>query len=512
MDGAGIPDGGPLLVAANHPTGALDGLVLAEAIRQVRPDVRILTNYLLGAVPELSGSCFFIDPFGGPQAAARSQAGLRAAHLWLRAGGALIVFPAGGVAPICSGHAVDGPWHSTVGRLALATRARVLPVAVLARNSRFFYMAGRVHPRLRTLLLGRELLKQRGTTVQVRLGRAIAADEVGAAGTAAAVTARIRRDVDDLAAHPTPPGYAELAAPVAPTLLARDVDALPASAKLLSSGAFDVFCCGAERVPHVLQEIARLREVTFRAVGEGTGRALDLDRFDAHYQHLFVWNRQRSEVVGAYRIGMSDRIVASHGIGGLYTTTLFRYDERMLGRLSPALELGRSFVRAEYQRTYNALLLLWKGIGRFVVRHPEYRVLYGPVSISSRYQDGSQQMLRAFLAQQHSDQELSALVQPVHPPVMLGAPPREAVAPVDVDDLDARIRQIEGRDGIPVLLRQYLRLNAVLLGFNVDPAFGDALDALMMVELTRLPVATLERYLGKGHAAAFLDRHVRQAA
>ena len=488
IDGT-MPPTGPVIVAANHPTGARDGLVLLEAVRKARPDVRILANRLLERIPELAGSCFFVDPFGGPAAAARSRAGLRAAHRWLHRGGALIIFPAGEVAS----QPGDAAWHPSVARLALAADARVVPVFLDGCNSPAFYAAGRLHPRLRTLLLGRELLRQRGTTAAVRIGSAI--DPKSLAGiTPAAATATIRRAVDAL--RPAPERGAEIVPPVDPVLLARDIERLPARAMLLTSGAYDVLCAGADEIPHVLREIGRLREVTFRAVGEGTGRSIDLDRFDAHYRHLFVWNRVRHEVVGAYRLGATDLIVSAHGVEGLYTRSLFRYDERILSRIGPALELGRSFVRAEYQRSSNALLLLWKGIGRFVTASPRYRVLFGPVSISSRYQDTSQQLLRAFLSAQHGDPALAALVEPTTPPPPMRPPARHTAAIADVGDLDALIRKLERTQGIPVLLRQYMRLNATLLGFNLDPTFGDALDALMMVDLERLPVQMRQRYLG----------------
>jgi hypothetical protein len=188
---------------------------------------------------------------------------------------------------------------------------------------------------------------------------------------------------------------------------------------------------------------------------------------------------------------------------------LFRYDDRVLQRLNPALELGRSFVRAEYQRSYAALALLWKGIGQIVLRSPRYRTLFGPVSISNRYRDTSQQLLRAFLAQQRGS-NIAELIQGIHPPTSIAPPERGAICPVDIDGLDAAIRRLEGGAGMPVLLRQYLLLNASLLGFNVDPAFGDALDALMMVDLTRVPVRTLRRYLGRLDAATFLAHHQRQ--
>jgi putative hemolysin len=489
-----IPESGPLIVASNHPTGVADGLVVSELIRRVRPDVRVLANYLLAAIPELRESCFFVDPFGGPTAAARSRAGLRAAHLWLRGGGALVMFPAGEVAADD-----EARWHESLGRLALSTRAVVLPVFVDARNSRLFYAAGRVHPVLRTALLGRELLNKRGTRIHVRIGQPLApAGEWPASSaegrqppSAAVMTACVREAVEQLRSAP----------PIDAGLLAEDVEALPARMRLLSSGQLVVYCAPSTRLPHVLPEIGRLREATFRAVGEGTGQAVDLDRFDEHYEHLFVWNRTTREVVGAYRVGRTDRILASHGLAGLYTRTLFRYDERLLQRLGPALELGRAFVRAEYQRSYGALLLLWKGIGRLLASSPDCRVLFGPVSISSRYQGMSQRLLRAFLVQNHLDPSLDGFVDAVNPPAPLPTPARRAAAVTDVAELDVLIQRLEGR-GVPVLLRQYLRLNATLLGFNVDPAFGDALDALMMVDINCIPAALRRRYLGQEEAAA----------
>ena len=194
-----------------------------------------------------------------------------------------------------------------------------------------------------------------------------------------------------------------------------DIERLPADACLVESGTFQVFYALASQIPSALREIGRLREETYRAVGEGTGGTLDLDAFDDRYLHLFSWDRSRRQIVGAYRIGRTDQITARHGVNGLYTRTLFRYDQRLIARLSPALELGRSFVRTEYQKNYNALLLLWKGIGRFIVRHPEYRVLFGTVSISARYADSSHDLLKAFLLQNHLDRDLAELVEAVNP-------------------------------------------------------------------------------------------------
>jgi putative hemolysin len=513
-DAGKIPAGGPVIVAANHPHGALDGLLLAEIVAAGRGDVRVLGNRLLARIPELAGLCLFVDPFERTNRAARSAAGLRAALDWLRHGHVLIVFPAGEVAHQSSESTPhDSPWHTTVGRLALRTGAAVVPAFIEGRNSHLFYKAGRLHPGLRTLLLARELLTQRGRRVTVRLGRPIRAVDLSPhAHDAVATTAQVREAVDRLATRSDDdaPAQEPVVPPVDRLALELEIRNLRAEHKLLGAGALEVFSVPAPLIPNVLVEIGRLREITFRQVGEGTGRAIDLDRFDEHYLHLFVWNSQRREIAGAYRVGPTDTIVGRHGIDGLYTSTLFHYDERLLARLSPALELGRSFVQADYQRTSNALLLLWKGIGQLIVRSNRYRVLFGPVSISSRYGDHSQQLLKAFLAENHYDRELGELVHALTPPTDTPLPAGVAAETVrSIADVDRMVARLE-RDGkgIPVLLRQYLRL----LGFNVDPAFGDALDALMTVDLATVEPAILSRYLGREEAARFLRWHGTVAA
>jgi putative hemolysin len=401
-----------------------------------------------------------------------------------------------------------------MGRLALGTNARILPVSIAGANSRLFYLAGRIHPLLRTVLLPREFLNRQGGSVGIRMAQAVSLKELPASEqTAEALTRHVRQAVENI--RPSAPAprqngreCGERLTQIAPADLADDILRLPPDSQLIASGDFDVYCADAGQIPHILDEIGRLRERAFRAVGEGTGRPSDLDPFDRHYLHLFVWNRKTAEVVGAYRIGRADRIVASTGVSGLYTRTLFRYDETLLNRLPPALELGRSFVRPEYQRDHSALLLLWKGICAFVQRHPDYRVLFGAVSISARYTDRTRHMLMRFLEQNHLHRQLAELVSSHHPysPTRThGASPAET--PRTLEEADALAEQFE-RDGrgMPVLLRQYLKLNARVLGFNVDPSFGDVLDALMMVDLLQVDLRILRRYFGSS-MRTFLEYH-----
>jgi putative hemolysin len=291
--------------------------------------------------------------------------------------------------------------------------------------------------------------------------------------------------------------------------IAVEVASLSDDCRLLESGPFEIFCARSGQIPATLREIGRLRAVTFHAVGEGSDHSIDLDRFDERYLHLFSWDRDQRRIVGAYRIGQTDRIVADAGVAGLYTRTLFRYDERLIERLAaPALELGRSFVRAEYQKNYCALLLLWKGIGRFIARHPQYRLLFGPVSISARYSAASHQSLMSFLRQNHLAAELGELVDALHPPRVCATRRESARTPRSIDEVNDLVERSEADGkGMPVLLRQYLKLNARLIGFNVDHAFGDALDALMIVDLATVDSAILNRYLGRRDASEFLGFH-----
>ena len=267
-----------------------------------------------------------------------------------------------------------------------------------------------------------------------------------------------------------------------------------------------------EEIPHALLEIGRLRETAFRAVGEGSGLARDLDAFDEHYLHLIVWNEATADIVGSYRIGRTDRPGPEPRADRLYTRTLFRYDDRLLRELGPALELGRAFVRREYQRNYSPLLLLWKGIGTYVARHPRYRRLFGTVSISADYTSISRQLLAAFLYTTSFRHDLARWVEPKNPPSFLrrgrGVPGPVAAVVRTIAEVGALVAEIEA-DGksIPVLLRQYLKLNAKLLGFNVDDAFGGVLDGLMMVDLLELPPELRARYMGKEGSDAFAAHH-----
>ena len=517
-----VPGTGGVLIVANHPCGALDGLALAALVRRVRADVKLLGNQVLCRIPELQPHVVPVDAF--TPGTAHNAAGVRAAVEWLRAGHALVVFPAGEVSHVLSagGVAVDGAWREGAARMAARADVPVLPMFLDGQNSAWFLHAGRVSPWLRSGLLARELLRQRGRTVTVRVGRAVSQRRLQAIGDAAAQTSYLRIRSYGLGEHapargalrrhpvkPTRPQ--SVAPPVPPDVLAAEIAALPACTRLTSQGPWSVCYVTARQAPRVLQEIGRLRELTFRAAGEGTGRATDLDRFDWHYRHLFVWHQEAQQVVGAYRIAATDDVLARRGIGGFYTRTLFRYKAALLRELGPALELGRSFVREEYQRDYQPLLQLWRGIGAVVAAEPRYRMLFGPVSISAQYGATTRRLLAKCLLASRSSALRShvAARRPLPDDASDGS---EALVhsrvAANLHDVDALVRDLESdQRGLPVLLRHYLKLNAKLLGFSVDPAFGNVLDGLVVVDLLDVDRALLGRYLGKDAAATLVAAH-----
>jgi len=522
-----IPAAGPLVVVANHPFGGLDGLVLISMLRRVRSDLRLMGNHLLAALPDLRGTLLAVDPFGGSGAHVRNLPGLRAALAWVRGGGTLGVFPAGAVAHARLGSlkVSEPPWGEAVGRLILAASAPVLTVFFEGRNSVGFQLAGLVHPRLRTAMLPRELLAHRGRTIRARVGGVIPPERLAGVGSPseAAGYLRVRTFVLGESLSPRWDRNTSVGAapePVAeagpPEEVEREVANLPEKQVLLRSGDYRVAFARAGQVPALLAEIGRQREIAFRFVGEGTGRAVDIDRFDRHYVHLFLWNERRAELVGGYRMGPTDEILPRHGVDGLYTSTLFRFRRPLMDQIGPALEMGRSFVRREYQRATPALTLLWKGIGRYVAQRPRYRRLFGPVSISNEYRSMSRQLLMAFLSMNRYVDDLGRLIRPRHPARFgPGALDHRTAGTVvrDLDEVDTLIREIESdRRSIPVLLRQYLRLNGVLLGFNVDREFGGVLDGLILVDLVRVDRPLLVRYMGVEGAAGFLAHHDVQSA
>jgi putative hemolysin len=367
------------------------------------------------------------------------------------------------------------------------------------------------------MLLVRELLNKRNRLVELRIGSLISSKKLLEIPTPQERTEYLRWRTYVLANRPDYKARTSVPlknrvrrshqaanGPSQPARLCPEVASLGPGRLLAKTGDLVVYIAPARLIPAVLGEIGRLRELTFRAAGEGTGKPTDLDRFDSEYLHLFAWHAGKGEIAGAYRLAGTDKV------NDLYTATLFKYGDAFLQKMGPALELGRSFVRPEYQRGFAPLLALWKGIGAYIARNPRYRVLFGPVSISNQYQAVSRELMVGFLERHASLREWMGLVSNRN---AFRKRRRAAVLPsvgpgfgMDAEDLSDVVSDVEpSRTGIPVLLRQYLKLGGKLLGFNVDPEFSDTLDGLIVVDLLKTERKLLERYLGKRETSEFLE-------
>ncbi len=514
-----IPSGGSAVVVANHPFGLVEGAILGALLLRVRPDVKFLANSLLGRIPQLRDCLFAVDPFGG--AAKANWKPLRHSIEWLRRGGMLITFPSGEVSSLQLPRleVADPNWNEHVSRLIQIAGASSIPVFFHGTNGPAFQIAGLIHPRLRTALLPRELLNKRGRTIRVSVGRPIGPQCLTQLATDREATEYLWQRTHVLQARGgvarrwrIEPRRAPIAGAVEPRSMRAEVEGLAPDQKLIENGDYLVCVAPAAQIPNTLREIGRLREIAFRQAGEGTGRSRDLDRFDAHYQHLWIWNARTHEVAGAYRLAGTDAVLSRFGSDGLYTSTLFRFRPGLLESLHPALELGRSFVRPEYQKSYIALLLLWKGIGRYVARNPRYRVLFGPVSISREYNPASRALIVSYLKARCGNDELAALVEPKKRfrsrrlrGCDLGLLGSLLANVAELSDVVADVEP-DGK-GIPVLLRQYLNVGGRMLAFNVDHQFSGVLDGLVVVNLATMSRKLLERYLGKPGAENFLNKH-----
>jgi putative hemolysin len=508
-----IPAKGAFIAVANHPCGMLDGLVLLYVLGEVRPDFVAVANELLAPLlANLPTQLALVSPEKGQ--AAHNVPGVRRLLRYLQNDIPLGLFPAGEVAHrrALFRPALDADWNPTAGRLLEMARVPVVPVWLSGQNSPSFSLLGMLHPMLRTARLPAELLNKRGQTVRIRIGQPVGAAEL-ASQPALDRLAYLRARVYALGSLPEAAASAWLPA-VLPTavvaetaadLLEADIRALRPGRCLLRYRNWEVYVTKKAEIPHVMQEIGRLRELTFRREGEGTGHAIDLDHYDDYYRHLFLYDRQARQLVGAYRVGRGRGILHEFGKRGFYLHSLFRIRKDLRPLLRESLELGRSFIRAEYQKQPQPLALLWKGIAEYIARNPEYRYLIGPVSISNRFSAVSKAVMVAYLQQHFSDSTLAAAVRPRkqfrYHPLKEAADSEVLQASVHtLQDLQKLIAGLEpGGSGVPVLLRQYLKQNARIIGFNLDPRFSNTLDGFMVLDARDLPARThhlLGRYAG----------------
>lgn len=512
---AQIPTAGPLLIVANHPLGAMEGMLLSRLLLRHRPDLRVLTNELLLVFPEFKDLFIGVDVLN-PNAQSKNLKGMREANRHLGNSGALLIFPAGTVSHmrLPGGSIEDSPWTSMVGRLALKHGANCISFRINGRNNTMFYLAGLIHKRLRTLLLPRAMLDKQGSLLQISVGKVIDKDAIRQLESPTCVTQYLRLNCDLLSGSTAPSDHEQVNVSVSQPNTSSG-HALAAQFDLLhpymvaAHQDYAVYCAPFQALGCIAGQLAVEREQTFRQAGEGTGKPFDRDQFDSDYWHILAWDHDARRLIGGYRVVRADTAVKARGLDGLYSHTLFHFDEAFLRALGPAIELGRSFVTAPYQRNPRALDLLWKGIGAFVLQNGDCHTLFGCVSISQRYSPLARALLAdTFLNNNVADEEMRKLVRPVT---------RERhqrkhwdrellLACADTAIFNKLLGSHDTESRVPTLIRHYLAMNGKFVDFSVNNGFNRSLDGLIFVDLRNAPPKYLQRYLGKepaGHLQQF---------
>ncbi len=493
-----IPQEGPFILVSNHPYGSIDGIILLNIISSVRPDIKLLTNFVLSLIPNLKDYFFPVNPFTDKPEIHGSFSGLRQASETLAAGGCLGLFPAGEVSTNYGRMTIqDKEWQASVIKLIKNSGVPVIPVYCHGTNSRFFHWLGRIHPMLRTLRLPRELMNKEGRVVSVRIGKAISATEIAEYKDLKSLGAYLKARSYALEANITTAKKIEnrtltpIALPNNRRNLQREINSLPQSCYLFTTGNYVCYLAEHKSIPLMMHELGRRREEAFRAVGEGTGRPLDLDEYDEYYKHLILWDKQKQRLVGAYRLGFGKDIIEKRGVKGLYSNTLFGYEKPFHNILKQSIELGRSFVVLDYQKEALPLVLLIKGLFYSVLNDPGVRYLMGPVSISSWYPKFYRSIMIYYLQNKHSVKSVEEDIVPRNPffPDYLR---------VNIDDLmENKMDSIEQFDRfmmrlsnneyrLPTLVKKYLKINSKIIKFNVDPDFNYCVDGLVLLDLTQI--------------------------
>lgn len=494
-----IPASGSVVVAANHPIGSLDGLALLNLLRRLRPDVKVVANDLLTAIEPLHPVLLPVINMGpGPS----PRSALKAIKAHLEAGGALLIFPAGEVSRLGPRGVKDAPWQSGFVKLASSTASPILPVHVAGRNSLFFYSLSAVARPISTLWLVREMFKQSHNTIDTRIGRPIPHEVYSAAGFSSQQLARMfRKHVYRLGSRGKPifRSVETVAPPENRILLRQELRECQNIGK--TRDGKQLYLCTMHSSPCVMREIGRLRELTFRSVGEGSGLPRDIDRFDQHYQQLVLWDEHDLEIVGAYRIADAGHIIRSQGLNGLYSHTLFEYGPVICEKLRCGLELGRSFVQPRYQSRHS-LDYLWYGIGAYVKLHPNIRYLFGPASISRFYGKEATSRLAYFYGTHFGDEPLDVRARtPFVIPEAIAGQLKTEFTGADLDTDMRALRAALASRGLPLptLYKHYSQATTSdgvsFTAFNIDKDFGDCVDSFVIADLHKLTARKRQRYL-----------------
>jgi putative hemolysin len=505
-----IPQNGAFICVANHPFGGLDGMILMHIFSSQRPDFKVMANFLLQKIDSLKDLVIPVNPFDSKIGGIGSVSGMRKAIEHIKEGKPIGIFPAGEVSSFqtTAKSITDKEWNQSVIKLIYNAEVPVVPVYFKGANGLMFHLLGLIHPLLRTVKLPSELLNKKHKSIKVRIGKPISPTEVHsfkdykqfgrflraktyALGSPLAVKKFFKPSLSSLIKPE------KIIDPIPAEVLQEEIDKIRESALIHTQNEFELYIAHCNSIPSIINEIGRLREHTFRDIEEGTNHSVDLDEFDLYYHHLFIWDKNAQCIVGAYRLGKGQDIMAKYGVEGFYIYSLFKIKKGLYPIMEQSVELGRSFIRKEYQKKILPLFLLWKGILYFVLKNKEYRYLIGPVSISNRYSKLSKSFIINFVKENFYNAHLAEFIQPRHTfkPKVKGLDSTILFegSGNSIQQLDKFIEEIEPQHfNVPVLLKKYMKQNAKIIGFNVDPKFGKALDGLMLLDMNELPEETIK--------------------
>jgi len=512
-----IPKEGAFVTVSNHPLGGIDGVLLLKIILEQRSDYKIIANFLLHRILPVKPYVMPVNPFENRKDIKSSVGGFKQAIMHLRSGAPLGVFPAGEVSTKKEDDlVVDKQWEPSAMKLIQKAQVPILPIYFHAKNSGLFYQLSNLSDTLRSAKLPSEVLSQRNRVVKIRIGKPIQVKdqkeytdleeftgflrkktymlanpyEKDSVSLKEAATSTIKKTITSTT---TPK---KIATSVSSELIEQEVDNLRGyDCRLLESKNYEVFLVSADKIPNILKELGRLREVTFREIGEGTNNAIDLDSCDSYYHHMFLWDNVAKKIAGAYRMGLGAKIFAKYGIDGFYLQDLFRFEPELYGMMSESIEMGRAFIIKEYQQKPMPLFLLWKGIVHTTLRFPEHKYLIGGVSISNQFSSFSKSLMIEFMKSHYYDPYVAQYIRPKKEfKVQLKDADKDFVfdeTKADLNKFDRVIDELEPGLRIPVLLKKYIKQNAKVIAFNVDPLFNNAVDGLMYIKIADLPESTV---------------------
>ena len=509
-----IPKDGAFITISNHPLGVIDGILLLKLLVKKRPDYRIIANFLLHRIEPMKPYIMAVNPFENRKDAKSSMTGIKEALLHLKENNPLGIFPAGEVSTYKDGKLlVDKPWEEGAIKLIKKANVPIIPIYFHAKNSKLFYFLSKFNDTLRTAKLPSELLSQKQRIIKVRVGKPISVKDQNQYESIEDFQEFLRKKTYMLAnpfekksisisnaasALKFPKEPKEIVSQGNVLKMIKEVSELRENGdRMMESRNYEVFFASADKIPNVLREIGRLREITFRDVGEGTNKPIDLDDFDQHYHHLFLWDSDTDKLVGAYRMGLGVDIYKKYGIEGFYVQTLFKFEPELYGRMSKTIDIGRAFIVKEYQQKPMPLFFLWKGIVHVTLRYPEHKYLTGGVSISNQFSNFSKSLMIEFMKSHYYDPYIAQYIQPKKEyKVKLKDADKEFIfdaTQADLNKFDRVIDELEpGNLRMPVLIKKYIKQNAKLVAFNVDPKFNDAIDGLIFLRISDIPESTVK--------------------